>query len=286
MVYKTSFSRGFKSSFLNQYGIEMFFCIIIAFLFLINSYAKSNLFLNVKYYVISFSKPGLILVSKPFELVSNTFGFFGEIKRIKESNTLLTQENQILKKENNQRNFYILENYRLRKLLKIDEKGYSRKITGRILLDPYNNNEHIFFIDQGKLNGLKLNDIVFNSEGMIGRVAELGDLSSKILTIYDQDSIIPAFSIDSKKSFFVKGSGERLVLKHFENFFELKHNEVVVTTNAAGYFKEGISIGRVKKNLNEVYIEPFAKISDSIYVNVLVFDFEKELNLRTKKDDQ
>ena len=37
----------------------------------------------------------------------------------------------------------------------------------------------------------------------------------------------------------------------------------------------GIEVGKVVKGLNSVYVEPFAKISDSIYVNVLAFDFEK-----------
>ncbi len=59
--------------------------------------------------------------------------------------------------------------------------------------------------------------------------------------------------------------------------FDLKHSETVVTTKAAGYFKEGIPIGKIVKTLNNVYVQPFAKISDSIYVNVLIFNFEKNI---------
>ena len=278
MAYKTSFSRGFKSSLLNPYAVEMFVSILLSIFFLIGSYSKNNIFINIKYYIISFSKPGLILVSKPFEIVSNTFHYFENLQETKELNNLLKEENKMLKKEINEKNFYLLENYRLKKLLQIDEKGYSQKITGRVLIDPYKNNEFIFFIDLGKFHGLKLNDIVFNENGMIGRVSELGELSSKIMTIYDLDSTIPVFSIESKKSFFVKGQEEKLSLKHIEDSFDLNHNEIIVTTNAAGYFKEGIRVGRVKKTLNEVYVEPFAKVSDSIYVNVLVYDFERQLD--------
>ncbi len=278
MAYKTSFSRGFQSGFLTPYAIEMFFSITLSIIFLISSFSKNNFVINIKYYVISFSEPGLILVSKPFEFISDTFHYFEDLQESKELNIFLKKENEKLKKEVDKKKFYLLENYRLKKLLKIDEKGYSQKITGRILIDPYKSNKFIFFIDLGKLNGLKLNDIVFNENGMIGRVSELGELSSKVMTIYDQDSVIPVFSIDSKKSFFVQGGNEKLSLKHIEDFFNLKHDETIVTTNAAGYFKEGIRIGKVKKNLNEVYIEPFAKVSDSIYVNVLVYDFERQLD--------
>ena len=123
-----------------------------------------------------------------------------------------------------------------------------------------------------------MNDIVFNEFGIIGRIAELGKNSSKVLTIFDQDSVIPAFSLESKKSFLLEGDVDKLNLKHLENIFDLKHNEVVVTTDAAGYFKEGIKIGKVQKTLNKVFVQPFAKKSDSIYVNVLIYDFQNQLS--------
>ena len=40
---------------------------------------------------------------------------------------------------------------------------------------------------------------------MIGRVIELGDFSSKIITLYDQDSVIPVYSLETKNLFLSKG---------------------------------------------------------------------------------
>ena len=92
----------------------------------------------------------------------------------------------------------------------------------------------------------------------------------------DASILIPGISIDSKKSFFVQGRKDKLILKHIEKKFDLNHGEYVVSTDAAGYFKEGIKIGRIFKTLNDVFLVPFAKNTDSIYVNVLVYDFKKE----------
>ena len=64
-------------------------------------------------------------------------------------------------------------------------------------------------------------------------------------------------------------------MKHLENKFELEHDELVISTDSAGFFKEGIIIGKIVKSLNDVHIEPMAKKSDSIFVNVLIFDFKK-----------
>ena len=71
----------------------------------------------------------------------------------------------------------------------------------------------------------------------------------------------------------MQGGNKRLELKHIEKKFDLKHGELVVSTDAAGYFKEGIKIGRVVKTLNEVFVLPFAKKTDSIYVNILIYNF-------------
>ena len=70
------------------------------------------------------------------------------------------------------------------------------------LIDSYKNDDFSFVIDLGKSDGLKMNDIVFNENGMIGRVTELGEFSSKVISLYDQDSVIPVFSMETKKSFF------------------------------------------------------------------------------------
>ena len=279
MAYKSSFtSRGFKSGLLNPYGAEIFLCILASLFFLIVSYNKSNFFINFKYYVITFSKPGLMLVAKPFDITNNVLVFLSNFKEIKNLNISLEAENSELKDKINRNNFLEYENLRLKKLLNINEKNYSKKLIGRILIDPYKNDDFSFVIDLGKKDGLKINDIVFNEYGMIGRVLELSDFSAKVITLYDQDSVIPVFSMETKQSFFVKGSDNNLLIKHFDSLFSLKHNEVLITTKAAGYFKEGIKVGKVKKTLNEVYVEPFAKFSDTIYVYVLVFEFDKILN--------
>ena len=74
-------------------------------------------------------------------------------------------------------------------------------------------------------------------------------------------------------------ANDKLTIKHKDGVFDLEHGETLITTKAAGYFKEGIKVGKVKKTLDEVYVEPFANLSDTIYVYVLIFKFDKILNL-------
>ena len=278
MASRATFSsRSSRSGLINSYGLEMFFFFLVFIFFFFSSNQKTNFFLSVKYYVISFSEPGLRIVSLPFEYINNSFYYLSDLSDLKKNNKELTIENNILREKLKLSDYYEIENFRLKKLLNVDSKEYARKITSRILINPYKSNNLTFFIDVGEIDGLKINDIVFNEYGMIGRVSELGKYSSKILSVLDEDSVIPVISKKTKKSFFIKGGEKKLLLKHIEKPFELEHGELVLTTSAAGYFQKGISVGKVFKTLDHVYIEPFAKVSDSIYVNVLIFDFKNIL---------
>ena len=51
----------------------------------------------------------------------------------------------------------------------------------------------------------------------------LGNKSAKVLILLDENSVIPVASIDTKKSFFVKGNSNKLILKHLDKKFSLKH---------------------------------------------------------------
>ena len=275
MGYKSSFSRGINSGPLNRYILELVICITFSLLFVLMSLSKSKTVINMKYLIVSASKPGLVLANKPFKLVSDLIQNFEKISNYKILNKSLEDENKFLKKEFNKVNLLEVENFRLKNLLKLQEVDYVEKLSARIIVDGYRNDNDSIYIDIGKNKGLKINDLVFNENGLLGRVSQVGTYSSKVLTIYSSDSVLPGISVNTKLSVFARGDGDRLVLKHLENKFKLEHNEFIISTDAAGFFKEGIIIGKIVKTLNNVYIQPTAKKSDSIFVNVLIFDFKK-----------
>ena len=273
MVYKSSFGRGFNSSILNSYVLSIMLCIFFSITLFVLSVIDAKTLKILRYSTISFCKPIFIAVGKPFQVFNSSLIYVKEIMQAKEKNLVLLEENKKLAEELDKKNFLLLENQRLKNLLNIEEVDYVKKITARILIDAYKDAGSLVYIDAGKKDGLKINDLVFNEKGLLGRIIELGQNSSKVLTIFDKNSVVPVVSVNSKKSFFLQGGNKRLELKHIEKKFSLKHGELVVSTDAAGYFKEGIKIGRVVKTLNEVFVLPFAKKTDSIYVNVLIYNF-------------
>ena len=273
MVLKSSFGRGFNSSILNSYVLSVLLCISFSIVLFVLSVIDAKTIKFLRFSTISFCKPIFIAVGKPFQILNSSLIYVNEIMIAKKKNLVLLEENKKLAEELDKKNFLLLENQRLKNLLKIQEVDYVKKITARILIDAYKDAGSLIYIDVGEKHGLKINDLVFNDKGLLGRIIELGQNASKVLTIFDENSVVPVVSVNTKQSFFLQGGNKRLELKHIENKFDLKHGELVVSTDAAGYFKEGIKIGRVVKTLNEVFVLPFAKKTDSIYVNVLIYNF-------------
>ena len=259
MAFKSSFSRGITSGPLNRYILELVICILISLILILMSISKSETIKNIKYTVVTASKPGLIIASKPFTWISNLIIYMQTMSNYELLNQELMIENKFLKKEYNKLKLLEVENFRLKNLLKLQEVDYVEKVTARILIDGFRNDTNSIYIDIGNDKGLKNNDLVFNENGLIGRVSEVGEHSSKVITIFSTSSVIPGISVKTKKSVFAQGNGDKLVLKHLENKFELEHDELVISTDSAGFFKEGIIIGKIVKSLNDVHIEPMAK---------------------------
>ena len=123
---------------------------IVCIFFFFSSNQKSNFFINIKYYVISFSEPGLKIITLPFEYINNSFYYLNDLSNLKQSNNELDIENNILKEKLKLSDFYEIENFRLKKLLNVENKDYARKITSRVLINPYRSNDLTFFIDAWK----------------------------------------------------------------------------------------------------------------------------------------
>ena len=106
-------------------------------------------------------------------------------------NKSLENENKFLK-EFNKVNLLEVENFRLKNLLKLQEVNYVEKLSARIIIDEYRNDDNSIYIDIGKRR-VKINDLVFNENGLLGRVSQVGTFSSKVLTIYSSDSVLPEY---------------------------------------------------------------------------------------------
>ena len=91
------------------------------------SISKSETIKNIKYTVVTASKPGLIIASKPFTWISNLIIYMQTMSNYELLNQELMIENKFLKKEFNKLKLLEVENFRLKKPSKTSRSRLRRK---------------------------------------------------------------------------------------------------------------------------------------------------------------
>lgn len=154
----------------------------------------------------------------------------------------------------------------LKKLLDINEVLSTYKMTNATIVNrtmQYFYDELI--LDKGYKDGIDINDVVINSDGVIGKVIKISNYSCtvKLITssdIYDMVSVqiktengdvygILSDYDDKTNSFKIEGIDEMM---------KIKENDLVVTTGLGEKYPSGLVIGKVvrvsKDNFDLTYI--------------------------------
>ena len=173
-----------------------------------------------------------------------------------------------------------LENIRLRQLLDFKQKAvYPLTAANVIGYDP-SNLSSVIIIDKGKRQEVKRGCAVITNEGLVGRVVEAGDVTSKVLLINDIDSGVAALIQRSRQKGLVCGTlaGE-LVLRYLPPEADLEPFDLVVTSGQSDLYPKGILIGKVIRiqdsdNCPEIFavIQPTANLTKLEEVLIVLQD--------------
>ncbi|XRG77023.1 rod shape-determining protein MreC [Rossellomorea sp. GAMAL-10_SWC] len=138
-------------------------------------------------------------------------------------------------------------------------------------------------INKGSKNGVKINTNVMTSQGLLGKVIEVSENSSKVelLSAVKYNLYI---SVQPKNNHhlqgLIKGADEKtgyLKMTLFNVNDKLKACEIIITSGLGGIYLPGIEIGKVIEvkidnlGLNQTaYIEPLYDLNDLEYVILLL----------------
>ncbi len=144
------------------------------------------------------------------------------------------------------------ENERLKELLNFTEANpdltyASGQVIGRsqgIWFDT-------FTINVGRSEGVEKNMPVVNAMGLVGRVSEVGNGWSKVISIIDSSMSVSVMVERTRDSGMVRGTLEpgtdtnMLELYYLPSDADLQPNDRIVTTGIGGLYPKGIEIGIV-----------------------------------------
>ena len=168
-------------------------------------------------------------------------------------NEQLRQESAELKIRLLQTDAVLRENERLRALF-----GWAKvspwkvKLARVIARDPANwwRNIHI---DLGQRDGLRADLPVLTADGLVGRVAEVGEARSRVVLVGDPNCRVAALALDGKVAVDngVISGGSSVVdpalveLSYLSRNSGLKPGQMIVTSGLGGVFPPGIPIGHL-----------------------------------------
>ncbi len=215
--------------------------------------------------------------------VGDAFGFVWDMRAYKADNEALEAENIRLKRENRDTASYREENERLQNLLDLQESitDYST-VAARVISYSPNNWYETVEINKGSMSGLGVGNAVVTSDGVVGRITEVGPNYSIVTTILDSCSAVGVRVSRTGGSGLVEGDDElaensQCQLSFLDRSTPIIVGDVVETSGSGGIYPAGFVIGSVMSvsadstgNLKYAVIDPavdFENLHEVLVIN-------------------
>ncbi|MDX1953817.1 MAG: rod shape-determining protein MreC [Verrucomicrobiota bacterium] len=163
----------------------------------------------------------------------------------------LRKENQRLKLQLMQNNQIWQENNQLRQALKWQQqRGWKVRLAAVVSRDPANWWRTIQ-IDLGSRDGVVTNLAVMTSEGLVGRVEEVGFTSSRVVLLGDPTCRVASIVEETRDTGVIAAGGaaipDQLLIEmtYLSRHSQAKPGNRVVTSGLGGIFPKGILVGHV-----------------------------------------
>lgn len=209
-------------------------------------------------------------------LVSEPFKFINHLNDILTSRTRLIKENKELKAQQ------LLLKVQVQRLLAIESENNqlkalmrsSSQVQGKVLIaqllavdsDPF---VHQVILDKGNRDGVFVGQPVLDSNGVLGKVIQVGAYTSRVLLINDAHNGLPVQITRNGVRAIATGdsySGKLKVINVTQTT-DIKKGDVLVTSGLGDHFPEGYPVGVISSIIKDpglqfatIKVEPSARL--------------------------
>ncbi|MDA0240326.1 MAG: rod shape-determining protein MreC, partial [Proteobacteria bacterium] len=217
--------------------------------------------------------PLLAAVSKPVATVASKLNEFRQLADIRGENKRLRETNQRLLQWQTTARALMAENRSLRGLLNVPIEAGATFISARVIADTGGAFSHNLVINTGARDGVRKGQAVLSDRGFIGRIADVGERTSRVLLITDLNSRIPIYVESSRTPAILAGNNaQRPQLIHMPPDIQISPSDRIVTSGHGGAFPAGLPIGVVAVvTENRVEVQPFVERSRLEFVRVVEY---------------
>lgn len=172
-----------------------------------------------------------------------------------------------------QNNMYFLqsENLALKKLLSVVEEEQYNYVTAKLLSISLNPFSKTALVSAGEKHGIQLNQVVTNSDGLVGRIIEVSKNFSKIMLITDVNSRIPITTTVAESKGILAGHNNSGRILYLPKQHLIQAGDRVITSGYGNIYPYGILVGYVKQvTPDNVLVKPVADLSTTEFVSILL----------------
>ena len=169
------------------------------------------------------------------------------------------------------------ENAAFRSLLSAKTETSSFLISARVVADAGGPFVRTVLLNAGRRDGVRKGQAVVNSEGVVGRIAEVGERSARVLLLSDLNSRVPVVNERSGQRGVLAGdNSEWPQLVFLPNQAQVQPGDPIVTSGAGGVLPPGLPIGIVAATGDGVVrIQPLVDWHRLEFVRIVRYDLPR-----------
>ena len=254
---------------LNRFAL--LFLIIAAFAIMLLGKADTLVVERVRSSVVDMVAPVMDGLSRPIASISEGVYRINRFFSVYEENDHLLEQNARLLEWQSAALALAAENSRFRNMLKfVPERGASF-VAARVIGDSGGVFVRSVLINGGKVDGIQKGDAVVNENGLIGRVAEAGLRSGRVLLLTDLNSRIPVVGEKSRVRAILAGDNSLSPkLTFLAPNAHLEVGDRIVTSGHGWIFPAGLPVGRISSiGDGEIRVQPFADFYRLEYARII-----------------
>jgi len=136
------------------------------------------------------------------------------------------------------------ENRRLKSLLSLQNTDTKPVATARLIGATSASTRRFAYLGAGAEDGVRVGMPVRSPRGVVGRILEVGDRSSRVLLLTDSESVLPVRRAQDEVVAFAEGRGDGLIRIRLINLGinPIEKGDLFVTSGAGGYYQPGIAV--------------------------------------------
>jgi rod shape-determining protein MreC len=217
--------------------------------------------------------PVVAVVGAPVHGVRELIAYKNNLLNAMQENAQLRAENDTLRHWQAAAQALKAENDALRQLSGYQPVEHVSYVTGRVIGQAPSAYSGSLLIDAGSAQGIKPLEPVVDAHGLVGRVTDIGNSTSRVLLLSDPSSRVPVISATSRQHAILTGTGDALLQLTFigGDAQHIALGETIVTTEEGGLIPGGIIVGTVfRRDATGLLVKPLRPLAESEYMRVIM----------------